>query len=78
MAVALLGGQVQLGDPLAPRPAERVVGRLELAHTTRRFLLQIAVDADTCRVLVGPADCGIDTDVPNDQPGSIRPGLQRR
>ncbi|MFF4599784.1 hypothetical protein ACQPXB_22190 [Amycolatopsis sp. CA-161197] len=34
-------GQMQLGRPASPRPAQRVVGRLGLADTAWRFFLQL-------------------------------------
>jgi hypothetical protein len=46
--------------------------------TARRFLLSCAVPAGTGRVLVSPADRGVDVGLPGDQSDRIGPRLQQR
>jgi hypothetical protein len=70
---ALFAGQIGFGGPAAPRPAEPVIGRLDL-HATGRLFLRLAVSAGSGRVLVGAADGRVDAD----RPQSISPALSAR
>ena len=54
------------------------LGRPVVDITARRFFLPCAITACSGRMLVRPADGGIDIHLPVDQPGRIRSGLQRR
>jgi len=63
------GGEASRG------PAQTVVVRLG-AGAAGRFLLGPPVAAGACGVLMGPADRGVDVDLPRDQSRRIRPGLQ--
>jgi hypothetical protein len=66
---------VNLGGEAAAGPPQAVIVGLR-AGAARRFLLDLTVTAGACSVLMGPADRGVDVDLPRDQPGRIRSGLQ--
>jgi hypothetical protein len=59
----------------SPGPAQGVISGLGL-NPTRRLLLSLSMTAGARGVLMGPADRGVDVDLPRDQPGRIRSGLQ--
>jgi hypothetical protein len=79
--LSLLTHQMDFCRQSAARPAESMIGRLGrpiVGITTRRFFLPCAITACSGRVLMRPADGGIDVHLPVDQPGRIRSGLQGR
>lgn len=47
-----------------------------VADAAWRLLLGLPVAADTCGVLMGPADRGVDAHFPRNGPGRVRPGPQ--
>jgi hypothetical protein len=64
---------VDLAGQAAPGTSEPVVGRLD-DDPAGRFLLEIPLRRPS-RMLVGPADRGVDVHVPGDQALGIRLGL---
>jgi len=73
--VALFAGQVQLGGPATPGPAQRVIVGLD-ADTARRLSLLATTAAGAGGVLVGAHDRGIHAHVPSNQAGVIGQRLQ--
>jgi hypothetical protein len=73
--VALFAGQVQLGGPATPGPAQRVIVGLD-ADTARRLSLLATTAAGAGGVLVGAHDRGIHAHVPSTQAGVIGQRLQ--
>ncbi|MFF6958551.1 hypothetical protein [Streptomyces sp. NPDC008317] len=73
--LALLARQMILGGEAALEPAQTVVVGLR-AGSAGRFLLSMSVPAGACGVVMGPADRGVDVDLPRDQTCRIRPSLQ--
>lgn len=65
---------MDLGGEASPGPAQAVVVGFDL-ETAWRFLLGLPIAAGARGVLVGPADRGVDVDLPRDQPSRVRPGL---
>lgn len=73
---ALLAGQVQLRAQPAARAAQRVVGRFR-QPAAGALTLNVPVPARPGGVLVRAHDRGVHRHLPGDQPGGIRPRLQR-
>src|SRR5439155_4841853 len=73
---ALLTGQMQLGGPATPRPAQRVIVRLVTTYPARRFELQFRPLPGTGGVLMGTGDGRVNAHVPRDQTQHISPALQ--
>ncbi|WP_413755289.1 hypothetical protein [Streptomyces sp. MMBL 11-3] len=59
-------GQVQLGGEPAARAFQAVISRLG-EYTAWRFLLQVALPAGLCRMLMGAAHGGVDVQVPRNR-----------
>lgn len=66
---------MDLGGQAASRPAECVIVRL-CDDPAGWLLLGMPIPAGAGRVLVSPADRGVDIRLPRDQPAGIGPGLQ--
>jgi hypothetical protein len=60
----------------ASRPAERMIGRLDVISTAGWFVLQMTVAAGAGGVLMRAAGHRIDADIPVDTAGTVRGGLQ--
>ncbi|WP_157556392.1 hypothetical protein [Herbidospora yilanensis] len=76
-AVSTIDSALRLGAQAAAGALQFVIGRLFL-RTARRLDLQIPLfrAPGAGGVLMGPADGGVDTHIPADQPVRVRPSPQ--